>query len=82
MVKAFSGTAEIVGVLVTEQQVADAQLLLDALQRLEEARVGGRKQSEFGQQQRGGVEIAIAEGRGECLAFVAPRAGRGFPARM
>src|SRR6185503_5886425 len=40
---------EIVGMLVAEQQVAGAQLLLDAFQRLQESRIGGRQQTELRQ---------------------------------
>src|SRR4029079_3931813 len=62
----------------TEQQVAGAQLFLDALEGLQETRIGGGQQSELGQQQRRGVDVAIAESRSEALALLAPRAFEDF----
>src|SRR5690242_3726631 len=66
--------AEIVRRPITVKVVAEAQMLLDRLQRREKTRIAGGNDADLRKKQQAGIEFGAAEGRGEVSEFAVPGA--------
>src|SRR5690606_29587402 len=77
------GPAEIVLLVVAQQEIATPQVALYRVHAGDQARVVGRQELQFGDEQQSGVEIVAAEGGRETAEFriPGPRADFGVNAR-